>query len=93
MVQVSSLESANYMFSGALRFDSNLAGWQVQKLTDLSYMFSGASKFNQDLCPWLAIIQPSAQFTSFVAGTACESTSDPISVISGPACTEVCSAP
>jgi hypothetical protein len=74
------------MFSNAERFNSDIAGWTVTKLADLSGMFASASSFSQDLCAWRTSLPSYAFFESTFMGTACTSTSDPVSVALGPVC-------
>ena len=36
----------------AIRFNSDISAWSVDKVTDMSYMFRGASAFNVDISSW-----------------------------------------
>lgn len=49
---VSSLTSANHMFSRAKSFNQPLNDWDTSKVTGMRYMFSGATAFNQPLNDW-----------------------------------------
>jgi Mycoplasma protein of unknown function, DUF285 len=74
------------MFSYNPVFNSNLAGWQVQKLSSLNTMFYDATSFNQNLCDWRTRLTSGAVFGQAFQNTLCPSQSDPNPATVGPYC-------
>jgi surface protein len=49
---VSNVEEANAIFTGAENFNSDISSWDTSSMVDMSLFFSDAHSFNQDISSW-----------------------------------------
>jgi len=49
---LSRITSLRNLFSGAISFNTNIAGWDVSGIEDMSRTFTGATSFNQNIGNW-----------------------------------------
>jgi hypothetical protein len=63
---VSSLETAQLMFSNAQKFNQDISQWPVTSLTNLACMFCAAESFQYSLCAWSETLAQNKADTQFM---------------------------
>lgn len=77
-------------FNGAIKFNSNLAGWSLKSVVTMKYFLWDAKSYNQNLCEWGKKSFPYDMAYNIFAGSGCTYQITPQEEKQGPFCASDC---